>query len=95
MKNFAFIIIILSLSIIFSGCATIFSRRQTIHVNSYPQGASVYAGSKYIGITPCSYKSRRAKATLTFAKDGYRQPLLPLREKLEEPYGAISFLQAS
>lgn len=80
MKNFTFIII-LSLSIMFSGCATIFSRRQTIHVSSYPQGASVYAGSKYVGITPCSYKSRRAKATLTFAKDGYQTTTIATSRK--------------
>ena len=81
MKNFTFIII-LSLSIIFSGCATILSRRQTIHINSYPQGAFVYADSKYVGTTPCSYRTRRAKATLTFAKDGYQTTTIATSRKI-------------
>ena len=81
MKKFTFIII-LSLSIIFSGCATILSRRQTIHINSYPQGAFVYADSKYVGTTPCSYRTRRAKATLTFATDGYQTTTIATSRKI-------------
>ena len=81
MRNIIFVII-LSTGIIFSGCATILSKRQTIHVNSYPAGANVYAGRKYIGTTPCSYRSRIAKSTLTFQKDGYQPKTIATSTKM-------------
>lgn len=62
---------LLSGTLIVSSCVTLLGRKQTIYVDSYPQGARVHAGNKYIGITPCSHKSKRVKSTLTFEKEGY------------------------
>ena len=62
----------LVICVFFSSCVTLLGRKQTISVNSSPQGATVYAGNKYIGITPCNYRSKKAKSTLTLEKEGYQ-----------------------
>ncbi len=57
--------------LILSSCVTLLGKKTTIQVDSTPQGAKVYAGNKYIGTTPLSYRSKKAASTLTFEKDGY------------------------
>lgn len=54
-----------------TSCATMFAKKQTIQLDSSPQGAKVYAGSKYVGTTPCTFTTKAAKRTLTFVKEGY------------------------
>lgn len=54
-----------------SSCVTLLGRKQKIYVDSYPRGASVYAGGDYVGTTPCTFKSKRPKYSLSFYKDGY------------------------
>ena len=54
-----------------SSCVTLLGRKQKIYVDSYPKGASVYADGKYVGNTPCTFKSKKPKHSLSFYKDGY------------------------
>lgn len=54
-----------------SSCVTLLGRKQKIYVDSYPKGASVYAGGDYVGTTPCTFKSKKPKGSISFYKDGY------------------------
>lgn len=65
-------VLFIASSLFYSSCVTLFGKKQTIKVDSNPTGAKVYAGSKFIGITPCYHTSKKAKSTLTFEKDGYQ-----------------------
>lgn len=56
---------------IFSNCVTLLGRSQKIYVDSYPKGASLYANSDYVGTTPCTFKSKMPKLSLSFYKNGY------------------------
>ncbi len=51
-------------------CVTLLGRRQKIYADSYPKGASVYADGDYIGTTPCIFRSKIPKYSLSFYKDG-------------------------
>lgn len=65
-------ILIMGFSLVaLSGCGTLFAKRQTITVKSDVDGAMVYSDTKYVGTTPCTFKTRRAKGTLTLSKKGY------------------------
>lgn len=64
-------VILLAGTFVFSSCVTLLGRKQKIYVNSYPQGASVYADEKYVGTTPCMFKSKKTRKSLFFYKDGY------------------------
>lgn len=55
----------------FSSCATLFSKKQTVIVNSDVDGAKVYKGRKYVGMTPLKFKTKAAKSTFTVSKEGY------------------------
>ena len=54
-----------------SSCVTLLGRKQKIYVDSYPKGANVYADGNYVGNTPCTFKSKKPKHSLSFYKDGY------------------------
>ena len=54
-----------------SSCATMFSKKQTVTVTSDVEGAMVYKGSKYVGMTPLTFQTKSAKSTFTLMKDGY------------------------
>lgn len=56
---------------ILSSCVTLLGKKQTISVNSYPQGAEVYADGDYIGITPLNFRSKSPYKYLNFYKEGY------------------------
>ena len=74
-------VILLAGTFVFSSCVTLLGRKQKIYVNSYPQGASVYADEKYVGTTPCMFTK-----TDTFQKE-FLPPL-----NIEGIYGGICCL---
>ena len=86
MKIKILIVTCLTCNLFFSSCVTLLGKKQTIYVDSYPQGATVYAGDKYIGTTPCAYKSKKAASTLTFEKNGYQSRTIETSLKMR---GAI------
>ena len=86
MNHLKITVLLLGGTLTLSSCVTILGKKQTIHVDSYPQNAKVYAGTKYIGITPCTYKSKIAESTLTFEKDGYYPTTISTSTKMR---GAI------
>lgn len=54
-----------------SSCMTMFGSKQTIKIDSYPQGARVYAKGVEIGVTPFTYTSKKVLSTFTLEKEGY------------------------
>lgn len=72
--------------LLLSSCVTLLGKKQTIKVESYPAGAKVYAGNRFIGTTPCYHTSKKAKSTLTFEKDGYQSKTI---ETYTQMRGAI------
>lgn len=64
-------VILLAGSFMLSSCVTLLGRKKEIYVDSYPKGASVYADGSYVGTTPCTFKSKKPKSSLSFKKDGY------------------------
>lgn len=64
-------VVVLSLSLF--GCATAFrSTRETIHVESTPNGAELKANGRSVGQTPTDLKVERKRSTeLTLEKPGY------------------------
>jgi hypothetical protein len=85
MKKFlTFISAAICAPVLFSSCATIFSRTSyPVHINSNPQGADIrivdtHGREVYNGITPASVKMKsgagffsRAEYRITFSKEGY------------------------
>ena len=54
-----------------TSCATLFSKKQTVTIDSNVKGAHVWKGHKYMGTTPLKFKTKAAKSTFTLSKDGY------------------------
>jgi uncharacterized protein YceK len=67
------IFILIALSFLLFGCATIFSgSTQKISYSSEPSGAKVYVNGKYMGNTPFELNMRKNKSyTIEFRKKGY------------------------
>ena len=57
-------LMLLLLMMTFSSCATLLSKKQTITVDSDVEGAAVYTGKKYRGVTPLTFKTKYTKTTL-------------------------------
>ena len=70
-NNFYSFLLMLFMAMSFSSCATLFSKKQTVIVNSDVEGALVYKGKKYVGMTPLKFKTKAAKSTFTVSKAGY------------------------
>lgn len=81
MKHFKFITIIIVIGIISSSCVALLGRRQTVYIDSQPQGAKVYAEGNYIGITPCAFRTKRVKKEFTFEKEGYESKTIQANTK--------------
>lgn len=64
-------ILLLAGTFMLSSCVSLLGRNQKIYVDSYPKGARVYADGDYAGTTPCIFKSKAPKYSLSFYKDGY------------------------
>lgn len=54
-----------------SSCATLLSKKQTVTVTSDVDGAQVYKGKKFVGVTPLTFQTKSAKSTFTVTKEGY------------------------
>ncbi len=70
-KNFFSILVMLFAVMALSGCATLLSKKQTVTVTSDVDGAQVYKGKKFVGITPLTFQTKSAKSTFTVTKEGY------------------------
>jgi hypothetical protein len=73
MKKF-FIVSILSASIFFSSCATVFTgSKQAVTFNSYPQGADIEVDGINRGVTPAAVKLKKGfnGQTVTLKKEGF------------------------
>lgn len=71
MKNLLLFVSLMLSVTLFTSCATLFCKKQTVTVNSDVEGADVYFGSKYVGKTPFSYETKKTKMVITVKKDGY------------------------
>ncbi|MCH5311075.1 MAG: trypsin-like peptidase domain-containing protein [Prevotella sp.] len=82
-NSLRYLTILISIGYIFtlSSCVTLLGKKQEVSLNSYPQGAHVYAGNKYVGTTPCSYKSKKTK-DFTFKKEGYQSTTINADTKM-------------
>lgn len=72
------VVLMLTVSIIFSGCATIFSGSyDEVDLQSEPTGAEVLVNGKAEGTTPMSLRLKKSKEyTLEFVKEGYKTKTL-------------------
>lgn len=66
-------VLILCLSFILSGCATIFKQKErTVPFDSDPQGAEIYINGNRMGKTPMPIRLSNLKpVTITFKKQGF------------------------
>ena len=82
MRYLKFIVILLGIGITTSSCVALLGKRQTVYIDSQPQGAKVYAEDHYIGTTPCSFRTKRVKKEFTFEKEGYENKTIPASTKM-------------
>lgn len=84
-KILKLIIFVLSISIFFSGCATMFSgSTQIITINSEPSDADVLINGLKYGKTPLSTQVKKDKNTIvTIQKDGYTTITRPIQSTLD------------
>lgn len=78
-------------SLMLPSCATLFTgTRDTIHFDSYPQGATVQIKTLDKGITPCDVRVNRTimKKQVTYKLDGYESKTF----ELEKRFNAVSLL---
>ena len=73
MKRTISIILIASLTLLASGCATIFKGNSSkIDLNSKPEGAGIYVNGNYMGDTPVRLKLESKRTySIEFRKEGY------------------------
>lgn len=79
--------IAMSVLFLFSGCATLFSKKEdTITIKTEPPGAEVYVGVEPIGTTPLTYTFRRKtfeQKSLNIRKAGYKTKEMQLGRTLD------------
>lgn len=93
MKHFKFITIIIVIGIISSSCVALLGRRQTVYIDSQPQGAKVYAEGNYIGITPCAFRTKRVKKNLPLKRKVMKVKPFKQIPKITMLSGGIRFLR--
>jgi hypothetical protein len=74
MKKFTSTLLIASLFLLTSSCATIFKGNSSkINFNSNPQGAQIYVNGNYMGDTPILLKLESKQTyNIEFKKEGYK-----------------------
>jgi len=74
MKKFISTLLIVSLFLLTSSCATIFKGNSSkINFNSNPQGAQIYVNGNYMGDTPIILKLESKQTyNIEFKKEGYK-----------------------
>jgi hypothetical protein len=74
MKKFTSTLLIVSLFLLTSSCATIFKGNSSkINFNSNPQGAQIYVNGNYMGDTPILLKLESKQTyNIEFKKEGYK-----------------------
>lgn len=90
MKNkFLALIFSVILIISFSGCASLFTERNTqISFRSEPAGASVFINNKLVGITPClvELKTRFRDQRVVYKLEGYDEVSFFLLKEFNEVF---------
>jgi len=77
--------VLLFVSIIVSGCATIMEgKKQSVSFNSIPSGADVYLNGKHLGKTPLNITIDKPKENgqLKFSKAGYKTLEITVNKKM-------------
>lgn len=85
MRTFILSLALVTASLGFVGCATIFGDSyDSMTINSEPEGADVYWRGEHIGRTPFTYQFKRQTAAsyLQFAKAGYEDKRIDLQRKI-------------
>lgn len=85
-KKILISIFFLTILIIFSSCATLYTgNKSIIHFSSNPQSAEVRINDKLLGVTPLTVKVKRTlkKKVVTFKKDGYTSKSFKLNQKFK------------
>lgn len=78
------LIILISTSILFSGCATILSGdRQKLTIHSMPTNAFVSIDGRLYGKTPLEVEIKKGLSKVTLQKDGYYPTVFSLESKLD------------
>lgn len=67
---------------LFTSCATIFCKTQTVTVTSDIDGADVYVGRKLKGQTPLSFDTKNSKMTITVKKEGFEDQMILTDRKI-------------
>ncbi len=84
-KTFKQMALMLFVSIVVSGCATIMEgKQQSVTFNSIPSGADVYLNGKHLGKTPLNITIDKPKenGNLKFSKDGYKTLEMTVNKKM-------------
>ena len=87
------ICVVVIISFIGSGCATIFcGKYQDVSVNTDPEGAEVYVDRHKKGVTPIELEIPRKKnATIKLKKEGYRDEFVLIKQRIN-PLCYLSYL---
>lgn len=81
MKNIILFLSLVMCTTIFTSCATLFNKPQSVTVTSDVDGADVYFGTKYVGKTPLTINTKKQKPYITVKKEGYEpQKLLTVKK---------------
>lgn len=83
--------LLLSTSLLFGSCATIFTgTKNTVHINSYPQGAKIEIDGIERGVTPAPVKMKKGfnGQTVVLKKEGYENKMF----QPETTFNAVSLL---
>jgi len=84
-KTFKQVALLLFVSIVISGCATIMEgKQQSVTFNSIPSGADVYLNGKHLGKTPLNITIDKPKENgqLKFSKEGYKALEMTVNKKM-------------
>ena len=84
-KIFKQMALLLFVSVVISGCATIMDgKQQSVTFNSIPSGADVYLNGKHLGKTPLNITIDKPKENgqLKFSKEGYKTLEMTVNKKM-------------
>lgn len=88
-RNVFPLIFLCLVSLLFGGCATMFSRNyDDLTIESNPPGAEVFMGAEQIGTTPFTKRFKRVTfetTEITFRKEGYKPQTVTLGRSLATP----------
>jgi hypothetical protein len=81
MKNFTIYALLITLTVSFTSCATIFTgSRQTVKIATFPPGADVFVEGEKMGQTPTEISLKKGfnPESVVVKKDGFENKNVPL-----------------